>query len=167
MAFVKVIEGSKIYNFHIHHLMHFSTKFWSKSCSNRGSAKSRRAGHALCRDVAPRRRARAPPDAPTPDVTCHPRPTHLLQAGAAPQDASVCPAPRASLSPPRTRAVHAADRRSVRSQTVRAPAEERRSTMASRPSSSCRHRRSSTRPIKGAIAFPRAGTEPPAPLPPS
>jgi hypothetical protein len=73
-----------------------------------------------------------------------------------------CPVPRASPSPRRTRATHAADRRFIRGLAVRALVEERRSTAASRPSSPHRHRRSIARPIKGASASPRAGTEPPA-----
>jgi hypothetical protein len=28
-AFVKVVEGSEIYNFPIDHIVHFSSKFWS------------------------------------------------------------------------------------------------------------------------------------------
>jgi hypothetical protein len=44
---------------------------------------------------------------------------------------------------------------------VRAPAEERRSTVASRPSSSRRHRRSISRPIKGRSPPPRARTAAP------
>jgi hypothetical protein len=55
-----------------------------------------------------------------------------------------------------------ADHWFVRGPAVHAPTEEHRSTVASRPSSSRRHRQSSTRPIKGAIASPRASTEPPA-----
>jgi hypothetical protein len=38
MAFVKVVEGSEIYNFPIHHFVHFYSKFWIISCSNRGTA---------------------------------------------------------------------------------------------------------------------------------
>jgi hypothetical protein len=29
MAFVKVVEGSEIYNFPIRHFVHFYSKFWS------------------------------------------------------------------------------------------------------------------------------------------
>jgi hypothetical protein len=72
-----------------------------------------------------------------------------------------CPTPRASPSPRRTRVVHTADRQSVRGPAVRTPAEERRSTAVSRPSSPCHHRRSIARPIKGVSASPRAGTKPP------
>jgi hypothetical protein len=35
MAFVKVVEGSEIYNFPIHHSVHFSSNFWRKTQSNR------------------------------------------------------------------------------------------------------------------------------------
>jgi hypothetical protein len=52
---------------------------------------------------APRRRARVPLDAPPPEVVRRPRPTRLPQAGAAPQDASVCPTPRAALYAHRAR----------------------------------------------------------------
>jgi hypothetical protein len=37
IAFVKVVEGSEIYNFPIHHLEHFSCNFWSFSSSNSAS----------------------------------------------------------------------------------------------------------------------------------
>jgi hypothetical protein len=133
----QVIGDSKIYNFHIHRLMHFSTNFWRKSCSNSGSAKRCRPERA-----APRRcarpharflgiRARAPPDAPPPKLACRPRPTRLPPG---PRHAPRClglPTPRTSPSPHRTRAVHAADRRSVRGPAVHTLAEERRSTATS------------------------------------
>jgi hypothetical protein len=38
-AFVKVVEGSEIYNFHIHHFVHFYSKFWSYARPNRGTVK--------------------------------------------------------------------------------------------------------------------------------
>jgi hypothetical protein len=37
MAFVKVVEGSEIYNYSIHHFVHFYSKFWSFSISNNAS----------------------------------------------------------------------------------------------------------------------------------
>jgi hypothetical protein len=43
MAFVKVVEGSEIYNFPIHHLVHFDSKFWTFTCSNSGTVKRIRA----------------------------------------------------------------------------------------------------------------------------
>jgi hypothetical protein len=58
---VKVVEGSWIYNFPIHHILHFYSKIWRKSISNRASLKSGR----LSRD-RPRRRAPAPPRARPP-----------------------------------------------------------------------------------------------------
>jgi hypothetical protein len=36
-AFVKVVEGSEIYNFPIHHFVHFYTNFWGFRRSNRGA----------------------------------------------------------------------------------------------------------------------------------
>jgi hypothetical protein len=43
MTIVKVVEGSEIYNFPIHHLVHFYSKFWSFTCSNSGTVKRIRA----------------------------------------------------------------------------------------------------------------------------
>jgi hypothetical protein len=66
-AFVKVVEGSKIYNFPIHHLVHFSSKFGRKSCSK--CPKLKRFRHRNATSRAPRdrtrraSRGRAPPDA--------------------------------------------------------------------------------------------------------
>jgi hypothetical protein len=37
-AFVRVVEGSEVYKFPIHHFVHFYLKFWKISCSNRGTA---------------------------------------------------------------------------------------------------------------------------------
>jgi hypothetical protein len=48
-AFVKVVEGSKIYNFPIHCFVHFYSNFWRFSCSNRGTLKHFRADGAPCR----------------------------------------------------------------------------------------------------------------------
>jgi hypothetical protein len=36
-GFVKVVEGSEIYNFHIHHFVHFYSRFLRKTRSNRGN----------------------------------------------------------------------------------------------------------------------------------
>jgi hypothetical protein len=44
MAFVKVVEGSEIYNFPIHHLVHFYSKFWSFERSNRTTVARIQAG---------------------------------------------------------------------------------------------------------------------------
>jgi hypothetical protein len=52
MAFVKVVGGTEIYNFCIQSFVHFSTKFWSKSISNRRSTNYRGVGGAMRRDVA-------------------------------------------------------------------------------------------------------------------
>jgi hypothetical protein len=68
MAFVKVVGGSEIYNFRIQSLVHFYSKFWSYSCSNRDSAKqveqprsvSRR---RVCAPAPLGVRARVPPEA--------------------------------------------------------------------------------------------------------
>jgi hypothetical protein len=100
MAFVKVVGGSEIYNFPIHHLLHFSTNFWRKSYSNRGSATRFQASWRS----APRRRA-TPARRSSP--RSFPRPTR------APRRIE-SRAPRASPLLRRTCAVRAADRRSVR-----------------------------------------------------
>jgi hypothetical protein len=50
MAFVKVVEGSEIYNFPIYRSVQFYSKVWSFACSNSGSAKRVRASRR--RDVA-------------------------------------------------------------------------------------------------------------------
>jgi hypothetical protein len=39
MAFVKVVEGSEIYNFPTDHTVHFSSKCWSYARPNRGTMK--------------------------------------------------------------------------------------------------------------------------------
>jgi hypothetical protein len=39
MAFVKVIGGIEIYNFHIQSFVHFYTNFWSYLISNSGPTK--------------------------------------------------------------------------------------------------------------------------------
>jgi hypothetical protein len=44
MAFVKVVEGSEIYNFPIHTLVHFYFKIGRKSRSNKGTVKQFAAG---------------------------------------------------------------------------------------------------------------------------
>jgi hypothetical protein len=41
MTFLKVVEGSQIYNFPIHCLEHFYSIFWSKLILNRGTLQSR------------------------------------------------------------------------------------------------------------------------------
>jgi hypothetical protein len=56
-AFVKVVEGSEIYNFPIHHLVHFSSNFGSKSGSNSPAPQH----VTLERDVATRQSARRAP----------------------------------------------------------------------------------------------------------
>jgi hypothetical protein len=66
-AFVKVVEGSGIYNFLIHHFVHFYSKFWRFLRSNSGTVNFCRAGDAApCR--APCARAPAPrlPRRPVP-----------------------------------------------------------------------------------------------------
>jgi hypothetical protein len=79
-AFVVVVEGSEIYNFPIHHLLHFYSKFGRKSWSNRGTIKqitaetrrraNRCAGRARARRTAASASgpARAFPRPPLPEV---------------------------------------------------------------------------------------------------
>jgi hypothetical protein len=59
MAFLKVVEGSWIYNFPIHHILHFYSKICRKTNSNNASLKS---GRPTSRRVAMSRavRGRAP-----------------------------------------------------------------------------------------------------------
>jgi hypothetical protein len=90
---------------------------------------------ALTRCVS--RLCRAPPQRPCPrpppvEAARRPRPRAFPRSSPLPRCLD-CPAPRASPPPGRMRAVHATDRRSVRGPVVRASAEERRSTAASRP----------------------------------
>jgi hypothetical protein len=65
MAFVKVVEGSEIYNFPIHHFVHFYSTFWSYACSNRVSGKRFQRPTSYCarRDVARAPRRSASPEA--------------------------------------------------------------------------------------------------------
>jgi hypothetical protein len=58
MAFVKVVEGSEIYNFSIHYFVHFYSTFWSFTCSNMDTATQ--LGQPTPRRAKPRRRARRP-----------------------------------------------------------------------------------------------------------
>jgi hypothetical protein len=151
--------------------VHLYSKKWSFSISKNEYTVTVSAEASPRRDVA---RACTPRVAPvrrplSVRARGHRRPRQPAVPGRAPSPGHRrtprrldCPAPRASLSSRRTRAAHKADCRSVRSPAVCSPAEERRSTAASRPSSSRRHRRSTAQPIKGASASPRAGTEPPA-----
>jgi hypothetical protein len=80
-AFLKVVEGSEIYNFPIHHFVHFYSIFWRSSRSNRGIVKHFRA------DRAPRRARHS-------HATHHPRP-RLPQAARAPRCLELRAAPRA------------------------------------------------------------------------
>jgi hypothetical protein len=70
-AFVKVVEGSEIYNFPIHTLVHFYFKIGSKSRTNKGTVKQ---FGARARRRAPIRAA--PPSASGPTQT-HPEVPHL------------------------------------------------------------------------------------------
>jgi hypothetical protein len=71
-AFVKVVEGSEIYNFPIHHYVHFYSNFWIFKRANRGATTQGRASRRRatpCRDVkhrAPRRTYAAPASASAP-----------------------------------------------------------------------------------------------------
>jgi hypothetical protein len=57
---VKVVEGSRIYNFPIHHKLHFYSKIWRKCILNSGSMNKRQAG----RDAPALQRVGAPRHAP-------------------------------------------------------------------------------------------------------
>jgi hypothetical protein len=59
-AFVKVVEASEIYNFSIHHVMHFYSNFWSFKRSNMRTLKRFRVGrHRAPPTRRPRTRATA------------------------------------------------------------------------------------------------------------
>jgi hypothetical protein len=58
MAFVKVVEGSEIYNFPIHHFVHFYSTFGSFTCSNRDTCTQ--LDQSTPRHATPRRRQRWP-----------------------------------------------------------------------------------------------------------
>jgi hypothetical protein len=77
MVFVKVVEGSEIYDFPVHHFVHFYSNFWSFRRSNRGAVTQGWAGR---RRVAPaprlpRRLGRAPTEVPR-----LPKMSHALRA---------------------------------------------------------------------------------------
>jgi hypothetical protein len=92
MAFVKVVEGSEIYNFPIHHFVHFYSTFWSYACSNRVSGKRFQRPTSYCarRDVARAPRRSASPEA-APSLGRGPPPRQHACRGAA---ESALPAPR-------------------------------------------------------------------------
>jgi hypothetical protein len=100
---VKVVGGSEICNFRIQSFVHFYTKFWSYSISNRCSAKSKLVGRALRRDVAPRRCARD--HAPRPSTSAP-----VLRPRRPSPEAARRPKTHSSLGRPRP-----ATRRSLRS----------------------------------------------------
>jgi hypothetical protein len=82
MAFVKVVEGSEIYNFPIHHFVHFCSKFWRYSCSNRGTVKQNQVCrcHTAMSHARARRSASASAPAPPPEAAPSSRaraPRHL------------------------------------------------------------------------------------------
>jgi hypothetical protein len=72
-AFVKVVEGSEVYNFAIHHLVHFSSKIGRKSWSKWPKMKRLRRNRACattspapaCAAPTPRRPRRPGPPAPS------------------------------------------------------------------------------------------------------
>jgi hypothetical protein len=94
IAFVRVVEGSEIYNFPIHHSVHFSCNNSSYGQSNRDSPKSsgtsRRIASAGARQVTPQ-----PPTCLAARGRAFPKPS-------APQDASSA-APRVAPSSPPVR----------------------------------------------------------------
>jgi hypothetical protein len=116
---VKVVEGSEIYNFPIHHWVHFYSTFESFARSNRVSGKRFRladAGAAPRHDVV--RRARASPLPRRAAVPRHPsRPRAFPRRGSFPRQHARRGAPESALPAcprPGTRAVvrpHPARRR--------------------------------------------------------
>jgi hypothetical protein len=67
MAFVNVVGGNEIYNFRIHHFVHFYSRIWSFWCSNRGSA-NKFVSTALCAMTSRRRPRRSCPCAARGDL---------------------------------------------------------------------------------------------------
>jgi hypothetical protein len=73
-AFVIVVESSEIYNFHIHHLVHFYSNFRGFKRSNRGTvARSQDSRRLAATSRAERACARAPVARAAPRAGCHPR----------------------------------------------------------------------------------------------
>jgi hypothetical protein len=116
MAFAKVVEGSEIYNFPIHHFVHFYSKFWSKTRSNSASPT-----HEHSPDAPTRTRRDAPPRA-----CLRPRQALLASASAplcAPSQRVThpqSPRPETSSDPRRPYAPRSV-RRSVGGSPARAP----------------------------------------------
>jgi hypothetical protein len=145
MTIVKVVEGSEIYNFPIHHLVHFYSKFWSFTCSNSGTVKRIRASQRrVVLRAAPPRCPSTFPRSPCTKASWSLRDMRLLTV--------------------RTVRVRWADRRSVLDPLPLAHTDwgRRRTTTASSPSSG-RHRRART--LFKAVHSPRAGATPPPLLP--
>jgi hypothetical protein len=102
-AFVKVVEGPKIYNFAYYTSNHFSCKFWSKTRSSRGKPKRCHAGTRMPRATSPWRATLAPPPyvaVRTPRWARDNRSVHRASWNASP-----CHAPRSpsSIGQPRRR----------------------------------------------------------------
>jgi hypothetical protein len=75
-AFVKVVEGSGIYNFLIHHFVHFNSNFWRFLRLNSGTVNLCRAGDSAPRRAATSRatrpRARTAPASASGPTEMHP-----------------------------------------------------------------------------------------------
>jgi hypothetical protein len=105
MAFVKVVEGSDIYNFPIHHFLHFYSKFWSFTCSNSGTAKRNRVSRCragLC--AATSRRLGVCASAAPPEATRHPSPCTFPRSTRAPRRSKPAPLHALARHPHRTTA---------------------------------------------------------------
>jgi hypothetical protein len=112
-AFVKVVEGSEIYNFPIHHSSHFSWKFLRKTPWNRSTPKCSSANATPpTRRAARRPRVRAPTalgihaaHLPRPHAPSQGCPAPLDTLGLAPRHAPVTSraGPPVRSLPPRTR----------------------------------------------------------------
>jgi hypothetical protein len=87
---VKVVEGSEIYNFSVHTLVHFYFKIGRKSQTNKGTVKRL----APERDVTPRRPRRAPPLRRPGRARTFPRRARLPQDTRAPRRVGIRPAAR-------------------------------------------------------------------------
>jgi hypothetical protein len=107
MAFVKVVGGTEIYNFCIQSFVHFSTKFWSKSISNRRSTNYKWVGHTLRRDVARATRRASRPCADRLGIRARtpPKPRAFPRLTPLPEVPRFYPAPR--VAPRRLRRTRA------------------------------------------------------------
>jgi hypothetical protein len=81
-AFVKVVEGSEIYNFPIHHKVYFNWDFLSYTQSNRGNQHRSTPERERARQAAPALGVQAPgppPEVAPPEAPRFPKRSHALR----------------------------------------------------------------------------------------